>query len=83
VTLGVMPDYAYTGTGVRIDGVSPNKIGEKLGLKAGDVLVQVGPYKLVDVIGYMDVLSKFNKGDKTTLIIRRGTEEIKYDIQFQ
>jgi hypothetical protein len=82
VTLGVMPDYAYTGTGVRIDGVSPNKVGEKLGLKAGDVLIQVGPYKLVDVIGYMEVLSKFNKGDKTTLIIKRGTEEIKYDMQF-
>ena len=82
VTLGVMPDYAYTGAGVRIDGVSPGKTGEKLGLKAGDVLVKLGEYKLMDVMGYMEALSKFNKGDKTILTIKRGTEELSFNMQF-
>ena len=82
VTLGVMPDYAYTGAGVRIDGVSPGKTGEKLGLKAGDILVKLGEYKLMDVMGYMEVLSKFNKGDKTILTIKRGTEELSFNMQF-
>ncbi len=82
VSLGVMPDYAFTGTGVRIEGSSQGKLGEKIGLKAADVLVQLGDYKLIDVMSYMQALGKFKKGDKTTLIIKRGTEEIKFDIQF-
>jgi aminopeptidase YwaD len=83
VSLGVIPDYGYTGTGVRIDGVSPGKLAEKTGLKAGDVLLQLGEYKFVDVNSYMQALSKFKKGDKTRLRIKRGTEEKEFDIEFQ
>ena len=82
VSLGVMPDYAYTGTGLRIEGASAGKLGEKLGLKAGDILVQMGDYKFIDVMSYMTTLSKFKKGDTTFLIYKRGTEEIKVDISF-
>lgn len=82
VSLGVMPDYAYTGTGLRIEGASAGKLGEKLGLRAGDILLQMGDYKFIDVMSYMTTLSKFKKGDSTFLIYRRGTEEIKVDITF-
>ena len=82
VSLGVMPDYAFTGTGVRIEGASQGKLGEKIGLKGGDVLLQVGDYKLVDVMSYMQALSKFKKGDATILVYKRGAEEIKIDIIF-
>lgn len=80
VTLGVIPDYGFSGTGLRIDGVSPGKLAEKIGLQAGDVLLQLGEYKFVDVNSYMESLGKFNKGDKTQLRIKRGTEEIIFDI---
>ena len=82
VSLGVMPDYAFTGTGVRIEGTSQGKLGEKLGLKSADVLLQLGDFKLIDVTSYMQALGKFKKGDKTVLVVKRGTEELKYAIQF-
>ena len=82
VSLGVMPDYAFTGTGVRIEGTSQGKIGEKIGLKPADILVQVGDFKLIDVMSYMQALGKFKKGDKTVLVVKRGTEELKFDVQF-
>ncbi len=82
VSLGVMPDYGYTGTGMRIDGVSPGKLGEKIGLQAGDVLIQLGTFKFIDVKSYSEALSSFKAGDKTKLRIKRGTEEKEYDIQF-
>lgn len=82
VSLGVMPDYGYTGTGMRIDGVSPGKLGEKIGLQAGDVLIQLGTFKFIDVKSYSEALSSFKSGDKTKLRIKRGTEEKEYDIQF-
>lgn len=83
VTLGVMPDYGYTGTGMRIDGVSKGKLAEKIGLQAGDVLLQLGDYKFVDVMTYMQALQHFKKGDKTVLIIKRSDREMTFDVQFQ
>ncbi len=82
VSLGVIPDYGYSGTGMRIDGVSPGKLAEKAGLKAGDVLLQLGEFKFVDVMSYMTSLGKFKKGDSTTLRIMRGTEEKTFNVQF-
>lgn len=82
VSLGVMPDYAYTGTGVRIEGASQGKLAERLGLQAGDVLLQLGDYKFIDVMSYMTALSKFKKGDTTFLLVKRGTASLKFDIQF-
>jgi aminopeptidase YwaD len=82
VSLGVIPDYGYSGTGMRIDGVSPGKLAEKLGLKAGDILLQLGDYKFVNVNSYMQTLSKFKKGDQTELRIKRGTEEINISVSF-
>jgi aminopeptidase YwaD len=82
VSLGVMPDYGFSGTGMRIDGISPGKLAEKTGLQAGDILLQLGEYKFVDVKSYSEVLGKFDKGDKTKLRIKRGTEEKTFDIVF-
>lgn len=82
VTLGVMPDYGYSGTGMRIDGVSKGKIAEKAGLQAGDVLLQLGEYKFVDVMSYMQALKNFKKGDATVLKIRRNEKEMEFNIQF-
>ncbi len=82
VTLGVMPDYGYSGTGMRIDGVSKGKVAERTGLLAGDVLLQLGDYKFVDVQTYMQALQHFKKVDKTLLRIKRGDKEMQFDIQF-
>jgi aminopeptidase YwaD len=82
VTLGVIPDYGFSGTGMRIDGVSPGKLAEKLGLQAGDILLQLGEYKFADVYAYTTVLGKFNKGDKAKLRVKRGNEEKEFDVVF-
>lgn len=82
VTLGVMPDYGFTGTGMRIDGVSKGKTAERIGLRAGDVLQQLGDYKFTDVQTYMQALQHFRKGDKTTLLISRDGKDMNFDVQF-
>lgn len=82
VSLGVIPDYGFSETGVRIDGVSAGKIAEKIGLQAGDILLQLGDNKFTDVMSYMQTLSKFKKGDKTTLHIKRKDEVKEFEITF-
>ncbi len=82
VTLGIMPDYTFSGIGVRADGISDGKIAQKAGIKAGDVIVQLGDYKFTDVQTYMETLSKFNKGDATKVKVKRGSEELVFNIVF-
>jgi membrane-associated protease RseP (regulator of RpoE activity) len=82
VSLGVIPDYSYSGVGLRIDGVSPQKTAEKIGLKAGDVLLKLGDHKINDMNTYMQALSKFKKGDKTTVRISRAKEEREFTVEF-
>ncbi|MEI7735617.1 MAG: M28 family peptidase [Ferruginibacter sp.] len=82
VSLGIMPDYTYSGSGVRVDGVSEGKLAQRIGIKAGDVVIQLGDIKFTDVSSYMGALGKFNKGDATKVKVKRGTEELVFDIVF-
>lgn len=81
VSLGIMPDYTFSG-GVRVDGVSEGKLAQRTGIKAGDVIIQLGDHKFSDVQTYMEALGKFNKGDATRVKLKRGTEELTFDIVF-
>lgn len=82
VTLGVMPDYSYSGKGLRIDGVSEGKPASKAGLLAGDVIISINSDVIQDVYGYMKILSKYNKGDKALLTIQRGNEQMRKEVVF-
>lgn len=82
VSLGVMPDYIYAGTGVRIDGVSEGRAAQKAGMKAGDVIVQLGDHSVSSMEDYMQVLGKFKKGDNTKVKFKRGQDIIEAAIQF-
>ncbi|MBX7241889.1 MAG: M20/M25/M40 family metallo-hydrolase [Bacteroidia bacterium] len=82
VSLGVMPDYAFSGEGLRIDGVTEGKPAEKAGLKKGDIITKIGTYDIKDIYSYMDALNQFEKGKTTTLTIKRGTEELTMNVTF-
>ncbi|MFT3682258.1 MAG: M20/M25/M40 family metallo-hydrolase [Ferruginibacter sp.] len=82
VTLGIMPDYSFTEKGVRVDAVSEGKLAQKAGIKTGDVLQQLGDHPFTDLQTYMQALSKFSKGDATKVKLKRGNEEMVFDIVF-
>jgi S1-C subfamily serine protease len=83
VSLGIMPDYTYSGTGVRVDGVSEGRVAQKAGMKAGDIIVQLGEHNTTSVETYMQALSKFKKGDATTVKYKRGNDVVEVQVQFQ
>ena len=82
VTLGIMPDYAFSGIGVRADGISEGKVAQKVGIMAGDIIIQMGEYAVSDLQSYMTTLNKFNKGDATKVKVKRGNNEVVFDIVF-
>jgi hypothetical protein len=82
VTMGIMPDYTFSGPGVMVDGVSDGRPASKAGIKAGDVVLQLGEHAVADVQQYMQALNKFNKGDKTTVKIKRAAETLVLELTF-
>lgn len=82
VTLGFMPDYAYQGKGVRVDAIIEGRNAEKIGMKGGDVITQLGDYAVSDIYSYMEALGKFKKGDATTVTVLRGSETLTLNVVF-
>ncbi len=82
VTLGIMPDYTWSGTGVRADGVTADRPAAKAGLQAGDIITQLGDHKITDMQTYMQALGKFKKGDSTRVIYLRGKDTREAEISF-
>lgn len=82
VTMGVIPDYVYTGKGMRIDGVSDGKPAQKAGIMAGDIILKLGEYEIVDMMAYMQALGKLKKGDKTVVVLLRNEVQMELPIQF-
>ncbi len=82
VTMGIMPDYTYTGNGVRADGVTEGRPAFNAGLKAGDVIIKLGDHVVNSVETYMQALNKFSKGEKTRVKFKRGNETLEADLQF-
>jgi len=83
VTLGVMPDYLFSGEGMRIDGVSKGKTADKYGIIKGDVVIKMGLIDVNDMMSYMKGLSKFSKGDKTVVKVLREGVQIDISVVFQ
>lgn len=82
VTLGIMPDYSFSGTGVRVDGVSDGRPAKKAGLLAGDVIIQLGETATPSIEEYMQALGKFKKGDKTVVKYKRAETEMSAPVEF-
>ncbi len=83
VTLGVMPDYMYTGKGMRIDAVREERAAHRADIMAGDVVVKMGELEIFDMMSYMKALSAFEPGTTIKVTVKRGNEEIEKMVTFE
>ena len=82
VSIGIMPDYSFSGQGVKADGVIDGRPAQKAGVMAGDVIVQLGEHLITSVETYMQALNRFEKGQQTKVIIKRGDAVKEFGITF-
>ncbi|KAF5050697.1 Peptidase family M28 [anaerobic digester metagenome] len=82
VTLGVIPDHAWEGKGMRIDAVTKDKTADKAGLLKGDIVIQIGDMPVTDIMSYMKALSAYKKGDKAKITYLRGQTENSVEVVF-
>lgn len=82
VSMGIMPDYTFSGAGVKADGISDGKPAQKAGLQVGDIIIQLGEHTISSMETYMQSLGKFKKGDKTTVKFKRGAATMEATVEF-
>lgn len=83
VTLGIMPDYVADVKGVKVDGVSSDRPGERAGIQKGDVIIRMGTLTIDDIYAYMNALSRFRKGDSTIIAVERGADTLNLPVIFE
>jgi hypothetical protein len=71
---GSRPNYAFQGTGVKIDGVSEGSPAEKAGLQGGDIVIRFAGMTVTDVETYMTAMSTKKPGDEVEVVVVRGGE---------
>ncbi|HTO93473.1 MAG TPA: M28 family peptidase [Bacteroidota bacterium] len=75
-TLGIIPEYSYSGDGMKISVVRPGGPAEKAGLKAGDVIVSMAGKKIVNIYDYMEMLGRLKGGDRAELVVIREGRQL-------
>ena len=82
VTLGVMPDYAYDGKGVKIDSVIDNRPGKMAGMLDGDIVIKIQDMSITDIYKYMEAFSNIEPSATANITVLRGSEEVVLNVQF-
>lgn len=80
VTLGVVPDYAFSGEGLHLDVVKEGCPAHKAGLQNGDIIIQLGTVKINNIYDYMAALGMFKPGNKVEVVFKREGTEMKTEI---
>ncbi len=72
VSFGLVPDYAFTGTGVRAESITPDSPAAKAGIANGDVLLALNGKLITNLTQFSDALKSFKPGDSVQATIRHG-----------
>ena len=76
VTTGSMPDFSYTGKGVRIADAGTDSPAAKAGLQKGDIIIQLGETKIASLRDYANALKNYKSGDEAIIkYLRAGKEQ--------
>lgn len=81
-TLGVLPDYSYTGSGFKIDSVRAGEPGEQAGMQSGDVIIRMNNIEITDIYDYMESLDGIQRGDEVKITVLRNGDELELDARF-
>jgi Peptidase family M28/PDZ domain len=77
---GSIPDFNSDQKGYAIMGTAPGGPSDKAGIKAGDVIIQLGDQKIGSLDDFDLALRKFKAGDQADVTVRREGQEVKLKV---
>lgn len=81
VTIGIVPDFTYNGSGVRLTGTVPLGPAEQAGMKEGDIIIRVGQSPVAVLKDLSDVIRAAKPGERLTVTFLRGGKEYQTTIE--
>jgi aminopeptidase N len=78
---GSMPDFAYSGVGVKIAAITTDSPADKAGMKTGDVIITFDGKAVKNLREYSNALKTKAPGDKVKMEILRGEEKLEMEIE--
>ncbi len=82
VSLGVLPDLAYKGVGMKAAKVHKDRPGYLGGMQDGDIVTQINGKEVKNLVEYTKLLTKYKKGDSVELTVKRDGATHKLKITF-
>jgi len=82
-SLGTVPDFSFSGAGVRISDVTPGGAAEQAGLQAGDILLNYNEQAMTDLQVYSNLLRQSAPGDIVRLGIQRDGQQLSVEAILQ
>ncbi len=76
VMTGIVPDFTFNGTGVRVSDMLDNSPASKSGVKVNDIIIRVDDTAVNNLMDYSNILKKYNPNDKITLTVLRKTKKV-------
>ncbi|GKS70207.1 PDZ domain-containing protein [Nitrosomonas sp. PY1] len=73
-SLGTVPDFSYSGPGVRIDDVIPNSPAQLAQLQKGDILLKLAGQSISNLANYSAVLKTLTPGQTVELQYQRDSQ---------
>ena len=78
--LGTIPDYATEVTGLKLSGVRGGSPADKAGIKGGDIIVEFGGQKVVNIYDYTYALDAVKIGQPVSLVVLRDGKRVEITV---
>lgn len=80
-SLGLMPDHAWEGEGLKVLAVMDNSPARKAGLKNGDTITRLNEENISDINTYMEALRNIEAGSLVKVQVIREGELVQLKVQ--
>jgi S1-C subfamily serine protease len=78
--LGSIPDFAESGAGVKLAGVTDGSPAALAGMREGDVIVEFGGSKVQDLEDLATFLRGRKPGDEVEIVLQRNGAPVKVKV---
>lgn len=83
IYVGTIPEFGWNGVGFKLGGVSEGGPAQKAGLQGGDIMIQFGEKKVVNIYDYMYAMNDHKPGDVVKVKVLREGEEMEFDVTLE
>lgn len=80
IYVGTIPEFGWNGEGFKLGGVSEGGPAQKAGLQGGDIMIQFGEKKVVNIYDFMYAMNDHKPGDVVKVVVIRDGEEKEFDV---